>query len=106
MNKLLLGDRETTFNVISGDISNIKIKYVITLDADTKLPIDGAKRLIGTISHPLNVAVLNEEKNVVEEGYGIVQPRISVDIESSAINSSSSMSLNSVVLFSSGKKSR
>ncbi|HZX21018.1 MAG TPA: glucoamylase family protein [Clostridia bacterium] len=82
-NKLLLGDKKTTFDVISGDVSDIKIKYVITLDADTKLPIDGAKRLVGTISHPLNVAVLDEEKNVVKEGYGIIQPKISVDIESS-----------------------
>ncbi len=81
-NNLLLGDNNTTFNVISGDISNIKIKYVITLDADTKLPIDGAKRLIGTISHPLNVAIVDKEKNIVREGYGIIQPRISVDIES------------------------
>ncbi|MCK9268100.1 MAG: hypothetical protein M0P14_05260, partial [Alkaliphilus sp.] len=82
-NNLLLGDENTTFNVISGDISDIKIKYVITLDADTKLPIDGAKRLIGTISHPLNAAVVDEEKNIVKEGYGIIQPKISVDIESS-----------------------
>ncbi len=82
-NNLLLGDKNTTFNVISGDISDIKIKYVITLDADTKLPIDGAKKLIGTISHPLNAAVVNEEKNIVKEGYGIIQPKISVDIESS-----------------------
>ena len=83
-NNLLLGDKNTTFNVISGDISNIKIKYVITLDADTKLPIDGARKLIGTISHPLNAAIIDEIKNIVKEGYGLIQPRISVDIESSS----------------------
>ncbi len=82
-NDLLLGAEGTTFNVISGDISDIKIKYVITLDADTKLPIDGAKKLIGVISHPLNMAVVDEEKNIVREGYGIIQPKISIDIESS-----------------------
>ena len=84
-NNLLLGEEKTSFNVVSGDISHIreKVKYVITLDADTKLPIDGGKRLIGAISHPLNVAVINKEKNIVVEGYGIIQPRIIVDIESS-----------------------
>ncbi|MBZ2174133.1 hypothetical protein K8M07_02615 [Schnuerera sp. xch1] len=85
LNNLLLGNKDTSFNVVSGNISEVKekIKYIITLDADTKLPIDGAKQLIGAISHPLNRAVIDEEKNIVKEGYGIIQPRILVDIESS-----------------------
>lgn len=84
LNELLLGNKDTSFKIASGDISNINIKYVITLDADTKLSIDGAKKLIGAISHPLNIALINEEKNIVEEGYGIIQPRMVVDIESSS----------------------
>ena len=85
LNNLLLGDENTSFKTISGDISSIKgkIKYVITIDADTHLPIDSAKKLIGAISHPLNKAVVDEEKGIVVEGYGIIQPRILVDIESS-----------------------
>lgn len=86
LNNLLLGDKNTSFNVLSGDVSSLKIKYVITLDGDTKLPIDSAKRLIGTISHPLNAVVENKDKNIVEEGYGIIQPRMIVDIESSNKN--------------------
>lgn len=86
LNRLLLGDKNTSFRAIYGDISKIKgkIKYVITLDADTKLPIDAAKRLIGAIAHPLNRAVVDEDRNVVVEGYGIIQPRILIDIESSS----------------------
>lgn len=82
-NNLLLGDKDTSFNTISGDISKLqgKIKYVITLDSDTILPIDGARKLIGTISHPLNKGFVDKEKNVVTEGYGIIQPRILVNIE-------------------------
>ena len=85
LNNLLLGDEDTSFNVISGDITKLqeKIKYIITLDADTQLPIEGAKKLIGTISHPLNKAIIDKDKNIVKEGYGIIQPRILVDIESS-----------------------
>ena len=84
-NELLLGKEGTSFSTISGDISKLqgKIKYVITLDADTILPIDGAKKLIGTIAHPLNKAILDEDKGRVIEGYGIIQPNILVDIESS-----------------------
>lgn len=84
-NNLILGDKNTSFSVVSSDINNLicNIKYVITLDADTKLPLETAKRLIGTISHPLNVAKIDEGKGVVTEGYGIIQPRILVDIESS-----------------------
>ena len=85
LNSLLLGEVDTSFKVISGDISKLKgkIKYIITIDADTKLPIDSAKKLIGAISHPLNQAKVDEEKSIVVEGYGIIQPRILVDIESS-----------------------
>ncbi|QZY55792.1 GH36-type glycosyl hydrolase domain-containing protein [Crassaminicella profunda] len=85
-NELLTGSKDTSYNVISGDLSHIvgKIKYIITLDADTNLPIDTAKKLIGTISHPLNKGVLNKEKGIVEEGYGLIQPRIGVDVESAS----------------------
>jgi cyclic beta-1,2-glucan synthetase len=30
------------------------VRYVITLDADTRLPRDGVRRLIGKMAHPLN----------------------------------------------------
>lgn len=84
LNKLLLGSEKTSFSIISENVSNIinKIRYVITLDADTFLPMGAAKKLIGTISHPINKAVFDEDKKIVIEGYGLIQPRIAVDIES------------------------
>ena len=44
-NELLLEGQNTNFSIISGDIYKIqgRINYILTLDADTKLPIDGAK---------------------------------------------------------------
>ncbi len=81
-NRLLLGE-DTTFNIISNDVLNLNIKYVITLDADTNLPINAAKKLIGTIAHPLNWAALDDKKRIVKSGYGIIQPRIIVNTESS-----------------------
>ncbi len=80
-NRLLLGE-DTTFNIISKDVSNLDIKYIITLDGDTELPINAAKKLIGTIAHPLNQAVLDDRGKIVKSGYGIIQPRIIVDTES------------------------
>ncbi|MBN9377761.1 MAG: protein ndvB [Chlamydiales bacterium 38-26] len=55
------------------------IRYVITLDADTDLPKDTARKLIETISHPLNKPYL-DEKNRVQRGYTIIQPRVGSDI--------------------------
>jgi cyclic beta-1,2-glucan synthetase len=75
-------EKKGSFNIV-GDISVLnQIKYVITLDADTRLPLHGAKKLIGTISHPLNKAVFDHKKGIVVEGYGLIQPRINVSIES------------------------
>ena len=81
-NGLLMGE-DTTFDIISQDVSGLGIRYVITLDADTKLPINAAKKLIGTLGHPLNQAVLGEGEKTVKSGYGIIQPRIIVDTPSS-----------------------
>lgn len=81
-NELIMGSKDTSYNVISGDISYLsKVRYVITLDADTNLPLGVAKRLIGTISHPLNKARYNNDTGAVISGYGLIQPRIGIDIE-------------------------
>lgn len=58
-----------------------KIKYVITLDADTKLVLSTALKLVGVMMHPLNQPVLNEEETVVIKGHAMVQPKVNVDIE-------------------------
>jgi cyclic beta-1,2-glucan synthetase len=78
-NALLRGNKDTSYNIILGDQSVFpQIRYVITLDSDTELPRDAAKRLIGTIAYPLNVPLLNAEQTRVVRGYGLLQPRILV----------------------------
>lgn len=64
------------------DICN-KIKYVITLDSDTNLVLDSAQELIGAMAHILNKPILAKERNVVEEGHALIQPRIGIDLEAS-----------------------
>ena len=54
-NRLVLGHQDTSYVVQVGEVSLIpRCRYVITLDADTQLPPDSARRLVGTIAHPLN----------------------------------------------------
>lgn len=82
-NDMLLGSRKTSYSITSKDISLLpKVKYVITLDADTVLPLGTAKKLVGTMIHPLNLPHIDEEKGIVVRGYGLMQPRIGFDIES------------------------
>lgn len=79
--KLIRGSKRTSFNVISSDISKLrKVKYLITLDADTKLPRDSVRKLVGAMSHPLNNPILDNNNEIVIRGYGIMQPRIAVSI--------------------------
>ena len=80
-NEFLRGNENTSYNVISSDACDLRaVKYVITLDGDTKLPRDSAKKLIGAMAHPLNNAVINHSKKIVSRGYGLMQPRVGVSI--------------------------
>ena len=82
--RLMKRSGEPGFSVVSCDIGKLpQVKYVITLDADTCLPMGTAKKLVGTLAHPLNNAVIDRNKGIVTEGYGLLQPRISVGVSSS-----------------------
>ena len=81
-NNLLLGASDN-FPVKAGNLSILPtVKYVITLDLDTQLPRDAARKLVGAIAHPLNKAVVDAATNTVVEGYGILQPRVDISIQS------------------------
>jgi cyclic beta-1,2-glucan synthetase len=80
-NRLLRGAGDTSYAVVSGDPRELpRIQYVITLDADTQLPRESAGRLIGTLSHPLNRPAFDPVKRRVVEGYGVLQPRVSLSL--------------------------
>jgi cyclic beta-1,2-glucan synthetase len=76
-NAILRGETNTTYVVKTGDLSELEIRYVLTLDADTVLPRDAARRLVGTLAHPLNRPVLTDNGRRVAAGYGVLQPRVS-----------------------------
>jgi cyclic beta-1,2-glucan synthetase len=52
------------------------VRYVITLDADTRMPREAARRLVGKMAHPLNHPRFDAATRRVVEGYGVLQPRV------------------------------
>lgn len=83
INRLILGDETTSFIVTDEEKALLRsIRYIITLDGDSQLPGGTAKKLIGTIAHPLNRAVIDPKTGTVRKGYGIIQPRVSVSLTS------------------------
>lgn len=80
LNRLLNGE-ESGMWVHAGSLP-APVRYVITLDADTQLPHTTARRLIETITHPLNQAKLSDDGRRRVRGYTIVQPRVSITLPS------------------------
>ncbi|HEX2342201.1 MAG TPA: glucoamylase family protein [Vicinamibacterales bacterium] len=82
-NRLLRGATDTSFVVQYGELSILRsVRYVITLDSDTQLPMEAARKLVGTLSHPLNRPRFDPRLQRVTEGYGVLQPRIDVSVVS------------------------
>ncbi|MCA3575206.1 MAG: DUF3131 domain-containing protein, partial [Aestuariivirga sp.] len=78
MNRWLRGARDTSFMAVGGlmPVPPQAVRYVITLDADTRLPRDTVLKLIGKMAHPLNHPRFEANTGRVSEGYAILQPRV------------------------------
>ena len=84
LNNLLTGNFDA-FPVKAGDTSALsRVHYIITLDSDTQLPRGTAHSMIGAMMHPLNRAIIDPDRRIVTEGYGILQPRVGVSVHSAA----------------------
>ncbi|MCC5838620.1 MAG: hypothetical protein JJT96_00735 [Opitutales bacterium] len=80
-NALLRGGPRERFSEIIGDLSILPtIRYVLTLDTDTALPRDAARRLIGTMAHPLNRPRYDPNSGRIVEGYAILQPHTPISL--------------------------
>jgi hypothetical protein len=81
----LLCAKFDSFPLKVGNLSILSgVRFVITLDSDTELPRGSASRMVGTLAHPLNQAIIDPERGIVVAGYGILQPRVGVSVQSSA----------------------
>ena len=82
LNRLLRGATDTTFVPSEEGAPAVPqgVRYVITLDADTRLPREAARRLVGKIAHPLNHARFDPKVQRVTEGYAVLQPRVTASL--------------------------
>lgn len=80
LNQLLRGESALSFISMESAIQDSlkSVRFVITLDTDTILPRGAACRLVGTLAHPLNRAVFDENTRQVVSGYTILQPRMEI----------------------------
>ncbi|HEV8599708.1 MAG TPA: glucoamylase family protein [Gemmatimonadales bacterium] len=82
-NQFLRGGAQEAFTTVVGDVESIRrVRYVITLDADTVLPPEAGAVLVGALAHPLNHAEYDPELARVVRGYGVLQPRVGVSLAS------------------------
>ena len=81
LNRLLRGGLGEDFLQVTGNIGVLaQVRYVITLDTDTRLPRDAAREFAGTLAHPLNQAVFDPRRRRVVRGYGILQPSVGTSL--------------------------
>ena len=78
LNRLLRGATDTNFHHANRRPCEVPsgVRYIITLDADTKLPRETARRLVGKMAHPLNRPRFDAATGRVVEGYAVLQPRV------------------------------
>jgi cellobiose phosphorylase len=83
LNAFLRGGARDRFSLIVGDTSSLgEVKYVISLDSDTQLPREAARKLVATMAHPLNRPCFDDKKNMLRDGYCILQPRVALSLPS------------------------
>ena len=78
LNRWLRGAEDTNFVAIEGvdPVAPSGVRYVLTLDADTRLPRETVLKLIGKMAHPLNRPLFDSQTLRVIEGYAVLQPRV------------------------------
>lgn len=81
-NTFILNGDLSGFSLVAGDMEALRnIRFVVTADADTRLPPGSVNRMVGTLAHPLNKACFDDESGRVRSGYTILQPRIEITPE-------------------------
>jgi cellobiose phosphorylase len=66
-----------------GDSTQLRgVRFVITLDVDTQLTRGTARRMVATLAHPLNRPRDGTSGITINEGYTIIQPRVSTSLPS------------------------
>lgn len=84
-------DGEDAFLLLEGDREALRrSRYILALDSDTGMLLDTASRLVGTALHPANrpevgmASTRRGERRRVVRGYGVLTPRMELELESAA----------------------
>ena len=82
-NRLVVEGQTEAFSDIEGDAELLRaMRFAITLDTDTQLPPGSAGRMAGALAHLLNRPQVDPATRLVTSGYAILQPRLSVSLQS------------------------
>ena len=77
LNAFLRGGARERFMLVEGSTDGLdSVRYVITLDPDTGLPPDSARRMVAAMAHPLNRPQLDSGGRRVVAGHAVLQPRV------------------------------
>ncbi|WP_144409205.1 glycoside hydrolase family 94 protein [Pseudoxanthomonas suwonensis] len=80
LNRLLRGGDGGFMHVVGRTDALAQVRYVITLDTDTRLPRDAAREFVATLAHPLNRPHFDVRRRRVVDGYGILQPSVGTSL--------------------------
>ncbi len=78
----LLCDMESSLQVYGERDSLSTVRYILTLDSDTRIYPGTAGELVGAMLHPLNTPHIDPEHHIVTGGHGIIHPRMATDLAS------------------------
>ena len=78
----LLGGESCELEVVGEREKLAGLRYILTLDSDTRLYPGAAGALIGAMLHPLNRARPDPLRGVVTGGWGVMQPRLATELRS------------------------
>ncbi|HET6454097.1 MAG TPA: glucoamylase family protein, partial [Armatimonadota bacterium] len=87
LNRLMDGTRPEDADrmVYVGDPDHLSnVRFVITLDSDTQLPLGTARRMIETLAHPLNQPRFDAAGRILAGSYTIIQPCVSPTLPSTS----------------------
>ena len=71
--------RPNRLKCLAGDEAALFARYILCLDADTRLAPGAARQLIGAAMHPLQTPAV--ERGVVVRGHGVLHPRMAVELD-------------------------
>ncbi|MCL2299220.1 MAG: DUF3131 domain-containing protein, partial [Firmicutes bacterium] len=77
------GGETGPFRLLCGDLTHLRdYKYLLALDADTRLPLDTVPEMVSAALHPCNRPRFDLALGRVVRGYGILAPHVELDLDS------------------------